>query len=167
MGNKKIAPTAPAAGRPQAPLSIADKKKLLKKEANAVAQATIKKDSKNAMDDIFAGLSAPAPAAASSSTAAEGSIGKKRSREDGGDKKKGGDGKKKEKKDGLYKAPAAEDEFDMDDDMFFSRDGGRSVRRTEDGLRLLSEEELVRATNAGSKKAGTTVNCPFDCDCCF
>lgn len=69
------------------------------------------------------------------------------------------------KKDGLYHAP--KEELDMSDDMFFSRDGGKNIRRTADGLRLMTEEEIVKATNAGSKKAGTTPNCPFDCDCCF
>lgn len=81
--------------------------------------------------------------------------------------------------DGLYRAKApAEEAMEMADDAFFgvsrevAKGGPRKIKgRLEPGdeqLKLFTEAELLRMTGAGrNTKAGTTPNCPFDCDCCF
>ncbi|KAG8348780.1 putative Eukaryotic protein of unknown function (DUF1764) [Trypanosoma vivax] len=87
--------------------------------------------------------------------------------------------------DGLYSAP--EKTVELSDAEFFNlgerrrkvplKEGARRCR-TSDGAaledllrregvdRIISVEELQRITSA-NPKAGTTPNCPFDCDCCF
>lgn len=47
------------------------------------------------------------------------------------------------------------------DDIFGEEEGGPR-KRTEEGFRIFSEEELGLL-----KSGGETDNCPFDCDCCY
>jgi hypothetical protein len=42
-----------------------------------------------------------------------------------------------------------------------------ATTRSSEGLKMMTEEEILQATGAGGAKAGSTPNCPFDCDCCF
>lgn len=53
----------------------------------------------------------------------------------------------------------------MDDADFFGR-GGKAKRKQGD-LTLLSEADVTRYTMKGGVQAGSTPNCPFDCNCCF
>jgi hypothetical protein len=89
--------------------------------------------------------------------------------------------------DGLYRPPAAS--VEMGDDDFFgeaaetssklskkqkarlsaaSAGAGVSKRSNEkEGVdRIITEDEL-RTLTSGKPEAGTTPNCPFECDCCF
>ena len=40
---------------------------------------------------------------------------------------------------------------------------GKGIRKTEDGLKLYTEEEL----GMNKEGSGNTADCPFDCNCCF
>jgi membrane protein involved in colicin uptake len=91
------------------------------------------------------------------------------------------------KGDGLYRTAAAS--VEMADDDFFgesagastskraakkksSSSGATSVQKPKRSLekegvdRVITEDELMKLTSA-KDEAGTTPNCPFDCDCCF
>lgn len=48
------------------------------------------------------------------------------------------------------------------DDIFGALAGKGGKKRTEEGFRVYSEEELGLG-----RKGGDTAQCPFDCDCCF
>lgn len=50
-----------------------------------------------------------------------------------------------------------------DDDFANVRGAGTSRPTTSDGLKIYTEEEL----GLNNPLAGTTADCPFDCDCCF
>lgn len=84
---------------------------------------------------------------------------------------------------GLFRAAAAS--VEMNDDDFFgevattaqrstkrakktARVGARqNVSLEKEGVdRVITEDELMKLTS-GKAEAGTTPNCPFDCDCCF
>ena len=89
------------------------------------------------------------------------------------------------KKDGLYHAAQAS--VTMDDSTFFAgveqnndhnlkkkstRNEQQSVRRTtvsaeSQGVGRIVTEDDIRKMTSRNKKAGTTPNCPFDCDCCY
>ena len=47
-------------------------------------------------------------------------------------------------------------------DDLFGREEGKGRKRTEEGYRIYTEEELGL-----NKKGGDTDLCPFDCDCCY
>ena len=47
-------------------------------------------------------------------------------------------------------------------DDLFGKEEDKSRKRTEEGYRIFTEEELGL-----NKKGGDTDLCPFDCDCCF
>ena len=47
-------------------------------------------------------------------------------------------------------------------DDIFGKEEDKSRKRTEEGYRIYTEEELGL-----NKKGGDTDLCPFDCDCCF
>ncbi|RNF26266.1 uncharacterized protein Tco025E_01389 [Trypanosoma conorhini] len=84
--------------------------------------------------------------------------------------------------DGLYRAP--EKTLGLSDSAFFDVASQRQKKRrktskdptavevAEDVLqregvdRIVTVEELQKITSS-NPKAGTTANCPFDCDCCF
>ncbi|CCW62083.1 unnamed protein product [Phytomonas sp. EM1] len=82
--------------------------------------------------------------------------------------------------DGLYRAPIKT--LEMSDAMFFesslpnskrkvienlnNSSGNANVLRTEGVHRIVSVSEL-RKMLSNNPRAGTTPNCPFDCDCCF
>ncbi|ORC92240.1 uncharacterized protein TM35_000044540 [Trypanosoma theileri] len=82
--------------------------------------------------------------------------------------------------DGLYRAP--EKTLELSDAAFFDVPsqrrrgrGGKSsataeisgdVLQREGVHRIITMEELQKITSS-NPKAGTTPNCPFDCDCCF
>lgn len=42
-------------------------------------------------------------------------------------------------------------------------DAKRSNKRTDEGFKIYTEEEL----RLGDGKQGNTSNCPFDCECCY
>ena len=44
-----------------------------------------------------------------------------------------------------------------------SNSDSKGIRKTEDGLRIYTEDEL----GLNKPGAGETDDCPFDCDCCF
>ncbi|KAK7195737.1 hypothetical protein NESM_000504000 [Novymonas esmeraldas] len=91
-------------------------------------------------------------------------------------------------RDGLYRAP--EKSVQMSDNQFFSgtwlkedrsaagactavvassavaAEASEEQLRTEGVDRIVSMEELSKMLSR-SARAGTTANCPFDCDCCF
>ena len=71
----------------------------------------------------------------------------------------------------------------MSDDAFFAAERGKKGKKQaagvaggkqtagagdkwQSGVRLVSEE-TVKQMLSSDPKAGTTDNCPFDCDCCF
>ncbi|KAH9601380.1 Protein of unknown function DUF1764 [Trypanosoma melophagium] len=88
----------------------------------------------------------------------------------------------KPRSDGLYRAP--EKTLDLSDAAFFDFPSQRRKGREEksktttsaeisgdvlqrEGVhRIISMDELQKITSS-NPKAGTTPNCPFDCDCCF
>jgi hypothetical protein len=47
-------------------------------------------------------------------------------------------------------------------DDIFGDEAQQARKRTEEGFRVFSEDELGL-----NKKGGFTDDCPFDCDCCF
>lgn len=84
--------------------------------------------------------------------------------------------------DGLYREKAPD--IDMNDAEFFGdafTDAVKGKKKTKksgavarkhnakemDGLhRMMTEEEVLKITSS-NPNAGSTPNCPFDCDCCF
>ncbi|CCW69438.1 unnamed protein product [Phytomonas sp. Hart1] len=86
----------------------------------------------------------------------------------------------KSESDGIYRAP--EKTLKMSDDKFFESSlsssnkkpsknnarnlGSDNLSRTEGVDRIVSEGELQKMLS-NNPRAGTTPNCPFDCDCCF
>lgn len=50
----------------------------------------------------------------------------------------------------------------LDDDTFADSRGTKSKRKTIDGLKIYTEEELGL-----NIPGGDTELCPFDCNCCF
>jgi membrane protein involved in colicin uptake len=92
---------------------------------------------------------------------------------------------KPKKGDGLYRTAAAS--VEMADDDFFGESASASTSKKaakksssaatlaskpkrsleKEGVdRVITEDELMKLTSA-KDEAGTTPNCPFDCDCCF
>ncbi len=152
------------------------------------SSATAPAQDKQAIADIFSGLpkSAPPPAAKTdnppevksketSMVTSSVRIGKKRTR---GETQEAGTMKtSSEGAEALLVAEAAVPEdaglyreqgpsVAMDDADFFGRGGGKAKRRQGD-LTLLSEADVTRYTMKGGVQAGSTPNCPFDCNCCF
>lgn len=81
--------------------------------------------------------------------------------------------KEQKKKDGLYRKP--EVSLEISDREFFNAEGKMSgntnssneaLQRKEGVDKIVSMSELKKMLSSSSK-AGTTKNCPFDCDCCF
>ena len=74
---------------------------------------------------------------------------------------------------GLYRAPSPT--VEMNDDDFFGNarkhrgaTSSTKKRGADQGLtKVMTEKEVLKYTGRGGAKAGTTPNCPFDCDCCF
>lgn len=140
-------------------------------KSSASAAATASKQSAN-MDDIFGALnkkkSLPSGSVGSSKDV------KPEPLQNSTQPKKG---------DGLYRATATS--VEMGDDDFFgesvasasaSRKTGKKKTSAsakpqrsleKEGVdRVITEDELLKLTS-GKEEAGTTPNCPFDCDCCY
>nr|CCC93163.1 conserved hypothetical protein [Trypanosoma congolense IL3000] len=88
-----------------------------------------------------------------------------------------GSGQRPTVSDGLYREPKKA--LELSDADFFnmtprkrqkgaglSDENQDSLVRREGVDRIISFEELQKLTSS-NPKAGTTPNCPFDCDCCF
>lgn len=127
--------------------------------------------SSSSIADIFRGMKQPSNSTPEN-ISAKNSSSKKRPREE------------RKQHDGLYRA--AESSVTMDDSAFFEgvesqRSSGKkkllrtvegSARRTtvsaeSQGVGRIVTEEEIRKMTSRNKKAGTTPNCPFECDCCY
>jgi len=76
-------------------------------------------------------------------------------------------------RDGLFRQ-AEPSVMDLSDEAFFQRGDDKplggvalSSRSAVGVSRVVTEAQIKQMTKAKSKRAGTTKNCPFDCDCCF
>ncbi|PFH32501.1 hypothetical protein BESB_018190 [Besnoitia besnoiti] len=129
----------PAFGAGEAERKKKKKRRQETKEEEPVAEASggCPQDSRKEIDDLFADLMGGGKKG--KETAKDGAKGKMAE----GAKKKG----KKKRRPQTF-----------DEDMRLNQP---AVRRTADGLRIYTEEEL------GIGKGGDTPECPFDCSCCF